>query len=121
MDPTTKKSHLLVSTKVFVYDYNQNPGEEFRVYRPEQDPNFIIPKSTFKDNGNVHTIGAPVAGLTNTQNMARYGIAYAGEITPCLDTTSYPEMRGFVCNGSSSNNAPPDTIPPAIIAGFTVQ
>ena len=121
MDPKTIKSNLPIATKVFVYDYNQNPGEDFQVYSPEQDPNYIMPQSTFQDSGKPKLIGSPVAGLTNTQNMAQYGIAMAGEITPCLDMTSYPEMRGFVCNGSSSSNPPPDTIPPAIIAGFTVQ
>jgi len=121
MDPKIIKSHLIISTKVFVYDYNQNSGENFQVFSPEQDPDYIIPKTIFKDDGTTpKLIGSPVDGLTNTQNMAQYGIAMAGEITPCLDTTSYTEMRGFVCNGSSSTT-PPDTVPPAIIVGFTVQ
>lgn len=121
MDPTIKKTNLIVSTKVFVYDYNQIPGEDFQVFSPEQAPSFLTTQSTFKEGtGAPILIGAPQAGQTNTQNMAQYGISMGGEITPCLDSTSYPEMRGFVCNGSSTM-PPQDTIPPTMIAGFTVM
>jgi len=121
MDPKTIKSHLLVATKVFVFDYNQTPGDDFQVFAPEQDPNFILPESTFLANGNPDIIGSPVAGLTNSQNLSQYGIAYGGEITPCLDNTSHPEIRGFVCDGSSSSNPPADTVPPVMPVGFTVM
>jgi len=121
MDPKTIKSHLTVGTKVFVYDYNQNPGEDFQVFAPEQDPTFILPQSTFLKNGNPEIIGSPESGLTNTQNLSKYGIAYGGEMAPCLDNTSYPEMRGFVCNGGSSSNPPPDSNPPAMPVGFNVM
>jgi hypothetical protein len=121
MDPKQIKSHLLLATKVFVYDYNHNPGEDFQVFAPEQAPNYILQKSTFLANGNPDIIASPVSGLTNSQNMAQYGIAYGGEITPCMDSSSYPEIRGFVCNGSSPSNPPPDTIPPVMPVGFTVM
>ncbi len=121
MDPKTIKSHLLIGTKVFVYDYNQTPGIDFQVFAPEQASNFILPQSTFLPNGNPDIIASPDSNLTNSQNFAQYGIAYGGEITPCLDNTSHPEIRGFVCGGSSSNNPPPDTVPPIMPVGFTVM
>lgn len=120
MDPTTLATNLIVPTKVFVYNYNQLPGEDFQVYSPEQDPNYVVPKTILKDNGTPKVIGSPNVGLTNTQNKAKHGIAMAGEITPCLDKSSYPEMRGFVCNGSASTNQL-DTTPPVVPVGFQVM
>ncbi len=47
-----------------------------RVYRPEQAADAIMPAS----NGGI--VGCPVAGLTNTQSLAQYGVAMCGEIAP---------------------------------------
>ena len=121
MDPKTIKSNIIVGTKVFVYDYNQIAGDDFQVFALEQAPDAIVPESTLQNNGNPQIIGSPVAGLTNTQTMAQYGIAYGGEVAPCLDNTSRPEIRGFVCDAGSSSNPPPDTTPPVMPVGFTVM
>jgi hypothetical protein len=84
-------ANLIVSDRVFVYDYKYNgiTIPSFRVFYNQQKPDFIVPKA----EGNL--AGSPVAGLTNAENWATYGIAIAGEITPCLSTR--PEIYGFVC------------------------
>ena len=40
---------------------------------------------------------SPEAGLTNAQNLAKYGIAIGGAVAPCKDNKTYPEIEGFAC------------------------
>lgn len=75
----------------FVTSHNNVPGDDFRVYFQEQRPDFVLPVTGSFDN----FIGAPVAGLTNTQALAQHGIAIAGAIAPC--TTTRSGITGFVC------------------------
>src|SRR5262249_20582370 len=70
-------ANLVLKDEVFVYDYNGRQGDNFQVFYYQQDPDFIVPRTT----NEVHpTIGSPEAGLTNRQNWARYHIAIAGAI-----------------------------------------
>jgi|GEM_PF-1326992 len=64
------------TNEVFLYDFNGMPGANYRVYYPEQAPNFIVPQTS---SG---VIGSPVAGLTNAQTWSRYGIAIGGAVAP---------------------------------------
>jgi hypothetical protein len=86
---------------VTVIDYNQVPGDNFRVFYQQQAPNFIVPQSLFNDDGTRKLIGAPVAGLTNSQAMAQYGIAVAGSIATC-STTRPGIINGFACVGAGN-------------------
>jgi PKD repeat protein len=63
--------------RVFVYDYDQVAGDNFRVYNHAQRADFVMLQSG--PNGRV---GSTVAGLTNQQNWDLYGIAIGGEIAP---------------------------------------
>jgi len=100
--------NLVSPDSVDIYNYNSSPAADFAVFSAEQDPNFIVPKSS--DNG--RQIGSPVDGLTNQQNRAQYGIAVADELAPCFTTTEYPKVAGFTCplNVNNANDSRP-TIP----------
>ncbi len=90
-NPPLPASNVIQQDWVFVYDYNQQPGVNFRVFYLEQDPNFVVPQS----DPSQRLVGAPEPGLTNAQTWARYGLAIAGAVAPCA--TTRPEIHGFVC------------------------
>ena len=108
-----KKADLIELTQVFVENYNQVSGDNFQVFYKEQAPDAIVLQAT-----SLHT-GSPSAGLTNQANWAQYHIANAGEIASCLDETSHPEIKGFVCPGTTGSG-PTDTNPPLAPQGLTV-
>jgi hypothetical protein len=81
-------ANLTASDTVFVYDYNGVAGDNFQVFYNEQRPDFIVPQSTS------NLVGAPVAGLTNQQTWAQYGIAIAGSVAN--NTTTRSLIRGLV-------------------------
>jgi hypothetical protein len=84
-------ANLVLKDEVFVYDYNGRQGDNFQVFYYQQDPDFIVPRTT---NEAHPTIGSPEAGLTNRQNWARYHIAIAGAISPTTATRT--GIDGFV-------------------------
>ena len=77
-----------------VQNYNQVQGDNFQVFWTEQAANFIVPQTS--SNG----IGAPVAGLTNAQAWAQYGIAIAGAVAPSTATASDPLINGLILPGN---------------------
>jgi len=106
--------NLLVKNEVFVTNYN-NTGTDFQVYYLEQRSDFNVPETTVDAKGAIKMVGAPGPGLTN-QDMVNNGHSpIAGELTPCLNDTSYPEIKGYVCKSSGGNV---DIIPPAPPTGF---
>lgn len=106
--------NLVVKNEVLVTNYN-NTGNDFEVYYLEQRPDFIVPETTFDAKGSTKMVGAPSPGLTN-QAMVNKGLSpIAGEITPCLNSASFPEIKGYVCNSTGSEI---DVTPPAPPSGF---
>jgi hypothetical protein len=101
--------------QIFVEDYQGIDTNDFQVFNLEQAPTFIVPQST----SNGRTIGSPVAGLTNDENWTTFGIAVAGEVAPCADTATFPEIRGFTC-GVDLTPPPPsiDTEAPSTPTGL---
>jgi G8 domain len=99
-DTLQSNRNYVVSDQVVVQDYDGVPGQNFRVYYNEQRPTAIVPQTQGSN------IGAPVAGLTNAQTWAIYGLAIAGEVAPCLGTR--PEIKGIVCalDGVAAPSAP---------------
>jgi hypothetical protein len=85
-ESTNTKYTYLRHDEVLVYDYNQIPRNDFQVFYLEQHPNTVLPAHE-----------APVPGITNKQAWTQYGIAIGGEVAPCLNTTSHPEIHGFTC------------------------
>lgn len=81
--------NLVVSDEIRVEAFNGTPGDNFRVYYPEQAPNFIVPQT---GNG---ILAAPVAGLTNEQAWARHHVAIGGAVAPC--SAQRPGVLGFAC------------------------
>lgn len=93
------KHHVQTDT-LTVTNYQQSAGINFGVYSPRQAASFVVPTSTFNGDGSPRVIGCIQAGLTNTQCLALAppdNAAIAGAITPCTDSTTYPEITGFVC------------------------
>jgi hypothetical protein len=78
----TGQANLIVSDTVYVTNYNGVTGDSFQVFYAQQDASFVMPQT----NGHM-LIGAPVAGLTNAQAWAQYGIAIAGALAPSNTTT----------------------------------
>jgi hypothetical protein len=107
----SKMADLIQTTQVYVIDYNQRPGVSFQIFFLQQNPLQIVPQAIV----NLHT-GSPVAGLTNLQTWAQYHMALAGAIAPCLNTTSYPEILGYVCPGTYSGPALSTTQTPAPVS-----
>jgi hypothetical protein len=82
-------TNVVVADEVWIYDYNGNAGDNFRVYYKEQAPSFPVPAS------GPEVFGAPVPGLTNAESWSRYKIAVAGSVAPC--STERPGFGGFTC------------------------
>jgi len=82
-------ANVFVSDEVLVYDYNNRPGDSFRVYYKEQSPTFRLPASS------PDIVRAPVTGLTNEASWSQYKVAIAGAVAPCA--TERPGFGGFVC------------------------
>ncbi len=92
------KANLILADEVFVYDYQGVSGRNFRVYYREQAPSFILPQTSYDTQYSPPLLiirGSPVAGLTNQQNWAQYGVAFAGSVSPTVDDTTHPEIDGF--------------------------
>jgi hypothetical protein len=89
---TSRLMDLTVHSEVIVRNYNQQRGADFKIYAKAQAPSFIAPQAV---EGR-HT-GAPEAGLTNAQAWAKHKVAVFGEVAPCTDSTSHPEIAGFAC------------------------
>ena len=90
-DPTHgPNTNIVVADEVWIYDYNNTPGDNFRVYYKEQAPSFRVPATAPR------IFGAPVPDLTNADSWSRYKMAIAGSVAPC--TTERPGFGGFTCS-----------------------
>jgi hypothetical protein len=87
--------NLVRNDRVFVYDYDQNPGDNFRLYYAEQSPNFIVSETTYNSDGTPRRVGIPGSSMSNQSAWAQYGIALAGAVLP-PDATNRSEIIGFV-------------------------
>jgi len=96
---------LIQLDRVFVYDYNRVPTDDFQMFYREQAPNAIVPQTERLEGATLR--GSPVAGLTNQQTWAQFGIAIAGAVAPC--TTTRPGLLGFACTGALPPPPPPPT------------
>jgi hypothetical protein len=105
-----ERANLIVSDTVKILRYNQVSGDDFQVYYKEQAPTVVVPQT------HSQLYASPEAGLTNQQNWAKYKIAIAGVIAPCLKTRS--EIQGFVCALSGVTG---DTTPPAAPSNLKVS
>jgi hypothetical protein len=90
--------NVIQSDTVLAYNYNQIAGLNYQIYYNEQAANFVVPLSVTPTASNGGLVGAPVAGLTNAQTWAQYGIAIAGAVAPTNATTRsdiYGLLRAF--------------------------
>jgi hypothetical protein len=93
-------ANLIQKDQLFVTSFNQIPGDDFEVFYNEQHPrDYLVPQtdpSPF-DPDAPRLLGSPEAGLNNTENWNKYGIAIAGAVTPCTTTRDRDGIYGFVC------------------------
>ena len=82
------RANIMLPVKVYVYDYDGTPGDNFQLYFSDQAANVVVPVSTGLFQG------APVAGLTNAQLWAQYGIAVGGAVAPSTAKTR-PGINGL--------------------------
>jgi hypothetical protein len=71
-----------------VYNFDGIQGNNFQVFRQQQSPNFIVPQTTYNPDGTQSMRGCPVAGDTNAQCWAQYGLAIDGQAAPANATTA---------------------------------
>ena len=90
-------SNLIQLNTITVTDYNGTSGPDFHVYYKEQAATFVVPQSVWNADGTTKVTGSPEAGLTNAQTWTKYGLAIAGGVSPCTDTSTHPEIEGLVC------------------------
>lgn len=76
--PIASGWNYVVGDYIYLYDLNGDPNADYRVYFYEQAANSLLPKT--QDGGT--TVGSPEAGLTNSQNWAKYKIAFGNEVAP---------------------------------------
>ena len=115
----TAVRNIVQKDEVFVVDYNQVPGDNFRVYYNEAEPNYIVPQGYYSSQYGaqcVSLVSAPVGGLTNTQSQAQYGFAIGGSPATCSDNSTHPEINGITCPYTSISSAPLTSI--TIPSGF---
>ena len=65
------QTNIAQSDRVFVYDFNQVPGNDFQVFYLEQAPDFVVPAKG-------GTLGGLEAGLTNQANWERHRASDCG-------------------------------------------
>ncbi len=81
--------------QVLVYNYDGVSGDNFQVFYTQQAASFIVPQTVLNSDGTIKLMGAPVAGLTNAEAWAEYGIAIAGAVAPS-NATTMANINGLV-------------------------
>jgi hypothetical protein len=87
---------------VFVTNYNGVAGANYQIFYEAQAPSFVVPVSSSQ------LVGSPIAGLTNLQTWAQYGIAIGGAVAPC--PTQVVGIAGFACSGTFTPPRPPTNL-----------
>jgi len=101
-----------------VTNYQHIDGYNFRLYPEMSAPDALMPPTADEWQPNTgrafyDSIGAPVAGLTNAEATAQFGLAFLGAMAPCA--TAEPRISGaFACGGPSGIIIPdpPGFVPP---------
>ena len=70
--------NFVVSDQTVVKNFNGVPGDNFRVYHPQQAADAICPTS----DPALWQVGSPEVGLRNDQALERHGVCVCGEIMP---------------------------------------
>jgi hypothetical protein len=108
---TGEHGNIRQKNEVFVYAYNQNNTDNFRLYFNEQNPSAIMTATDplGGDSGLYSTLGCPQANLTNQQCWNTHGMATAGidPATICGNPTTRPEITGFLCPLDGGTPPPP--------------
>lgn len=82
----SRNTNLIVPDYCYVYSYQGVPGDDFRIYYPESEPDAILTQTEMQ-GGKTTILGSPEANKTNQYNWDTYGISFAGVVTPADATT----------------------------------
>ncbi len=95
LEYTPTSGQLLAQDIVRVLDANGDPDADYRLYYPEQRPDFIVPVSS------PGVGGAPVPGLTNAELWDQFGLAIGGAVSPCIGGACSNATTAFETNGDA--------------------
>ncbi len=84
-----RKVKLSIKRPVYVYNYQQNQGANYQIFKFQQAPDTPFPQSADA------TVGCPENGLTNAECFARHRVSYGGELATCA--TVKDRIAGFAC------------------------
>jgi len=79
---TSEAQDFMQRDEVYVYAFNGNPQDNFRVYYGGQAADAVVPQTQYNPDGSVRVTGSPEAGLTNQQVWDKYGVAVGGAVAP---------------------------------------
>jgi hypothetical protein len=79
---SNNSTNFLQKDQTFVYAYNGNPNDNFRLYFNDQAATALAPVQVLNPDGTVNESGVTVAGLTNKQAWSQFGVAMCGEVAP---------------------------------------
>ncbi|MCC6493421.1 MAG: fibronectin type III domain-containing protein [Pirellulales bacterium] len=77
---------------VLVHDYNGVEGDDFQIWMPQQQANYVMPITSNSNRGNRMS---PEEGLTNQQLWNKYKLALGGKVLP-KDAVSRAGIGGYV-------------------------
>lgn len=83
-------THLLQTYEVHVENWQQQVGQNYRIYFTQQKSDFIVPEIA-----GTYAKGAQAPGLTNQQHSDQFGTCIAGAIAQCTGTL--PGVLGYAC------------------------
>ncbi|MEZ4104066.1 MAG: G8 domain-containing protein [Candidatus Paceibacterota bacterium] len=96
LETTYTDAAVVYPSRTFVYNYNQQPGNNFELYFTEQAPDYIM---TARTRGDGVTLldrqNCPTPGMTNQQCWNTYQVAYNGRVASC--STTKTGIDGFTC------------------------
>jgi hypothetical protein len=101
--------------ETYVYDYDQNAGENFRLYYTQQRAEFIMEQTRNLAGTSLWLAGCPEAGMTNQQCHDQHGVATAGAIVPSNCLVTRPDITGYLCG---MDGYVPTTTSPTVIVDY---
>lgn len=78
-----QRTNLTLPSRLFLYDLQGVPSDDYEVFFAEQGPNVPMPGDSLFDHPRF--VGCPDDGLTNAECQAAHGVSIAGIVAPCLE------------------------------------
>ncbi len=92
---------LRAPIQLYVTDFNQTPGNDFRVWFDESVPSRVLEQSIPFD-----LLGSVSSGLTNQQNHDSFGYSFGGYLLPATGTSTVAGIKGHIQSSSVTVTSP---------------